>query len=328
MGWDINSLLIALTALGFVALLVLGLRSNQSEKAVETRIQSLTLPAPRKLDQLNREKALQASFEERVIFPLAQKIFDKTQSFIPLSSKSWVKAKLIQAGYNHPKYPKLFLGTQLLIAGGVLGLFFLFTSVFGKFSGVIGIVVTVFFGALGYCFPMLWLIQQAQKRQEGIQKSLPDFLDILVICVEAGLSLDTAIQRITTLKSVKTSAFLRQELNHYLKDINIGKPRKEALLDLGQRTGLDDFNTVVGALAQAYEMGTSVAHTLRVQSDTMRVKRLQQAEEKANKIPVKMVLPIYIFLFPTIFLSIFGPIGMVMFKTLMKIFSQMKQMNG
>ncbi len=93
---------------------------------------------------------------------------------------------------------------------------------------------------------------------------------------------------------------------------------------MAERTGVDDLNSIINAIIQAYEMGTSVAHTLRVQSDSLRVKRLSQAEEKANKIPVKMVIPIYVFLFPAIFVCIFGPIGMVMVEAVMNIMGKVK----
>jgi tight adherence protein C len=309
---------------GFLVMLMMGLQANQSEKQVETRLQSLTMVATPSRQHFDRQKTLEnKNFTERVLFPLAQKVFDKTQQIIPLSSKSWVKTKLIQAGLTNPQYPKIFLGIQLLLAGALLTGCFFFTQILGRLPGFGGMVLTGIGALLGYVFPMLWLIKQSEKRQQSIQKSLPDFLDLLVICVEAGLALDTSIHRICTLKSVKTSEFLRQELQRYGKDLNLGKSRKDALLDLGSRTGLEDFNTVVGALVQSYEMGTSVAYTLRVQSDTLRVKRLQSAEERANKIPVKMVLPIYIFLFPTIFLSIFGPMGMILVKTLVSISGSM-----
>jgi tight adherence protein C len=321
-----NTILMGLMALGFVVMLVMGLRANKAEKQVETRLQSLTMAAaPTKNMGFNRQKALETqSFNQRVLFPFAQRVFDKTQQVIPLSSKSWVKAKLIQAGLTDPQYPKIFLGIQLLMMAALGGGTFFLSLVLGRLPGLPGLLLTLFVTGVGMVFPLLWLVQQAGNRSKSIQKSLPDFLDLLVICVEAGLGLDAAISRICALKSVKTSTYLREELKRYSKDLNIGRSRKEALLDLGVRTGLEDFNTVVGALVQSYEMGTSVAHTLRVQSDTLRVKRLQQAEERANKIPVKMVLPIYIFLFPTIFLSIFGPMGMLMIKSVTAIMGSMK----
>lgn len=311
--------LMILCLLGTAAFLVLGLKANQEDEQVQARINSLSQRDAKK--QTSRAKQLENSFSHRVIFPLAQMVFDRTQAIIPLSSKSWVKSKLIQAGYQKAHYQKTFLGIQLLCTVILFGLFFSLISLVGKFSGTIGVSVALTFGLAGYGLPMLWLTQQAQKRQEGIQKSLADFLDLLVICMEAGLGLDVAINKITSLKSVKTSAYLREELTRYTRDVGFGRSRKDALLDMADRTGVDDLNAIINAIIQSYEMGTSVAHTLRVQADSLRTKRLTKAEEKANKIPVKMVIPIYIFLFPAIFVCIFGPIGMVMVDALKGIFT-------
>ena len=307
-----------------LVLLVLGLKANKEDDKVQERISSLSERDSRKKPVASRKKQLESSFNSRVLFPLAQMIFDRTQAFIPLGSKSWVRMKAMQAGYHKPNFPKIFLGFQLLCTVVIFAMFFSFTALFGKVNGALGFMISSFFGLAGYGFPMLWLMQQAQKRQEAIQKSLADFLDILVICVEAGLSLDVAIGKIINLKTVRTSTFLREELVHYTRDVNFGRARKDALLDMAERTGVDDFNTIINAIIQSYEMGTSVAHTLRVQADSLRVKRLSKAEEKANKVPVKMVIPIYVFLFPAILVCIGGPIVVVFIESVGSIFSNMK----
>lgn len=309
--------------IGMIVFLILGMKATREDAQVQSRLNDLTRREGGK-KHTSRQKQLESSFSHRILFPLAQLVFDKTQAIIPLSSKSWVRTKLIQAGYQKSHYQKVFLGIQLLCTVVLFGVLFSVISLFGKFSGAIGITVALVFGVAGYVLPMAWLMQQAQKRQDSIQKSLADFLDLLVICVEAGLGMDVAINKITSLKSVKTSTYLREELNRYTRDVGFGKARKDALLDMAERTGVDDFNTIVNAIVQSYEMGTSVAHTLRVQADSLRIKRLTKAEEKANKIPVKMVIPIYVFLFPAIFTCIFGPIGMIMMEAVMKIFSSAK----
>jgi tight adherence protein C len=306
-----------------IGLLVMGLKANKEDDKVQERISALTERDRNKKPVTSRKKQLESSFNSRVLFPFTQMIFDRTQAFIPLSNKSWVKTKSMQAGYHKPNFPKIFLGFQLLCTVVVFALFFSFTALFGKVNGALGFIISATFGLAGYGFPMLWLLQQAQKRQEAIQKSLADFLDILVICVEAGLSLDVAIGKIINLKTVRTSSFLRDELIHYTRDVNFGRARKDALLDMADRTGVDDFNTIINAIIQSYEMGTSVAHTLRVQADSLRVKRLAKAEEKANKVPVKMVIPIYVFLFPAIIVCIGGPIIVVFIESVGSIFSKM-----
>ena len=290
-------------------LIFLGVQSGKQEtQKVQERITTLSKPEEKKV-QLIRKKQLENSFVDRALLPFAKTIFEKTQEFIPLTSKSWVKSKLIQAGYQKPQYQQYFLGIQILCTALLFGLLFTITMLFGKFGGAISVTVSVVFGLIGYGLPMIWLQQEAGKRQTSIQKSLADFLDLLVICVEAGLGLDQAINKITTLKSVKTSHYLREELLIYMKDVGLGKPRKEALLDLAKRTGVDDLNAVIAAIAT----------TLRVQSDSLRVKRLMKAEEKANQIPVKMVIPIYVFLFPSIFVAIMGPIAVILIEAVSAI---------
>lgn len=305
-------------------LIVLGIKASKDEQKIEDRITSLSRSSEPKKGNLIRKKELDKSFNDRVLLPFAALVFDKTQEFIPLGNKSWVRAKLIQAGYQKPQYQKYFLGIQLLCTVLFFGFILTVTSLFGKIGAGTGIMIAAVFGAAGYGMPLLWLHTEAKKRQTSIQKALADFLDLLVICVEAGLGLDTAINKIAHMKSIRMSTYLREELLIYTKDVGFGRPRKAALLDLAARTGVEDLNAIINAIVNAYEMGTGVAHTLRVQSDSLRVKRLAKAEEKANKIPVKMVPPIYVFLFPAIFVSIFGPIGMQMVEAVLKIVNNMQ----
>ncbi len=314
-------LLPALMFIATIAFLYFGVKANKDDQQVQERITELSRRETQQKRVVLRKKQLESSFNERVLFPLAQNVFDRFQAIIPLSSRSWVKTKLVQAGYTKPHYQKVFLGIQLLTTVVLFGALFTFTALFGKINGMLGFVIACVFGMFGYGLPLAWLYQQAQRRQESIQKSLADFLDLLVICVEAGLGLDVAISKISNMRTARTSTYLREELQKYTRDVGFGKPRKDALLDMAERTGVEDLNTIVNAIVQSYEMGSSVAHTLRVQSDSLRAKRLAKAEEKANKIPVKMVIPIYVFLFPAIFVCIFGPIGMIMVEAVMDIFA-------
>ncbi len=209
-----------------IAFLLIGVKANKDDEKVHSRISELSQRETQKKHTV-RKKQLESSFNDRIIFPIAQKVFDTTQAIIPLNSKSFVKAKLIQAGYQKPHYQKVFLGIQLLCTVVLFCALLSFTMLFGKFSGLIGFIIAAVFGLAGYGLPLLWLIQQAQKRQESIQKSLADFLDLLVICVEAGLGLDVAITKITSLKTVKTSVYLREELLRYTRD---DPPQAQAVL--------------------------------------------------------------------------------------------------
>jgi tight adherence protein C len=288
-----------------LAMLAVGLIKTQSESQVKARVSSLQTSAPGALT--GRAKKLDDSFTQRVIIPFAQALSDKIQTLIPLSGKSWIRQKLTQAGYTKPQYIKTFMGVHAITTFGAVFFVLFLMLVSHSVSGIVAVMLLICFGGMGFALPLLWLIQQAQKRQDSIRKALPDFLDLLVICVEAGLGLDIAVSKISKTDSIQTSEYLREELVRYTKDIGFGKPRKEALLDLASRTGVDDLNAIVNALVQSYEMGTGVVQSLKVQSEGLRQKRLHRAEAAANKISVKMVLPIYMFFFPGIFIVILGP---------------------
>ncbi len=320
-----DMMLLVVCILMGLGLLIAGvLMSRDNSKEASERISKLGGMAQNiEAGKILRKKELEKSFTTRVLFPFAQNVVDKIQAFIPLGGKSFVTAKLVQAGYTKSHYPKVFLGIQLIASLTIFGFLLTVTTFLGKVDWIIGLLIALVFGGAGYALPLAWLLQEAGKRQKSIQKSLPDFLDLLVICVEAGLGMDAAISKIANLESAKTSMYLREELLRYNKDVAFGRPRKEAMLDMATRSGVDDFSTIINALVQAYEMGSSVAHTLKIQAETLRLKRLQKAEEQANKIGVKMVIPIYVFLFPAIFVTVFGPMGMVLIDTVVEIFGTM-----
>jgi tight adherence protein C len=307
-------------------LLALGYLDTRKEEVKTTVAERMAKLAESQLDtspkpsaKMTRAKQLQQPLLQRLLIPVAQSAYDLLKGLLPLGAQSWTQRQLVQAGYNQPKHAKLFLGTQLLLVSVLGGFFFAFTLFFGAIDTSISLLITGVLALVGYAFPLGWLQGEAKKRQKAIQQGLADFLDLLVICVEAGLGLDVAMQKIADLPGNTTSPQLRAELKRYGRDLSLGKPRKESLSDLAMRTGLEDFSTLINALIQAYDMGSGITHTLRVQSETLRNKRIMRAEEMANKIPVKMVIPIYVFLFPAIFVSMFGPMGMILVETMSSI---------
>lgn len=303
-----------------LALLAFGILQTQSSQQIQARVSELQ-DSPSGVRH-GRNQKLNDSFTERIIIPFAQGLSDRIQTIVPMSGKSWIRLKLIHAGFSKPQHLKTFIGVHTIATMGPV-LFILFLMLVTRsVAPTTAVLLVVGMGGMGFALPLLWLIQQATKRQDSIRKALPDFLDLLVICVEAGLGLDMAISKITKLESVQTSSFLRDELLRYTRDINFGKPRKEALLDLATRTGVDDFNTIINALVQSYEMGTGVTQALKVQSEGLRQKRLHRAEAAANKISVKMVLPIYLFFFPGIFIVILGPMILYAFNTITQTMQQ------
>lgn len=315
-------LLIVLSIFFTLLFTILALSYLKNQKEVTEYLQAKFRTARQEStpEKMTRHKQMQMNFKDRVLFPLARRVYDNIRKFIPMSSESWVRTHLLQAGFQKPHDLKIFIGIQVLLTITCFTGIFFYVSLTNNFKMAISLLFAILFGIVGFILPLLWLKRRVRLRRTAIQKSLPDFLDLLVISVEAGMALDTAINKIAHLKIKKKDPPLYDELNRYIRDIGLGKSRVDALTDLGHRTGVEDFNGLLIALAQSFEMGTSVTKVLRVHSDILRDKRLERAKETANKLPVKMVIPIYIFLFPSIFLSIFGPIGMMLYNTFIKNF--------
>jgi tight adherence protein C len=211
-----------------------------------------------------------------------------------------LQARLVAAGYRSTEALVLFFGLRLCFA---LGAFTLFAfPIVTRASLPVAIVACL----IGYVLPGMFLARLAKARQHRIQLGLPDALDLLVISVEAGLGLDQAIQRVG-----QELAFAHPDLCDELRLINLelraGKARAEALQNLADRTGVDDVASLVTMLVQTDKFGTSVAHSLRVHSETLRTKRRQRAEEAAAKTGVKMVFPLVFCIFPAIWVVTIGP---------------------
>jgi tight adherence protein C len=168
---------------------------------------------------------------------------------------------------------------------------------------------------LGFYLPNVWLRQKTDKRKEKILLGLPDALDLLVICVEAGMGLDSAITRVS--KELKMSCpELSDELYFMTLELRAGKERQEALRNLALRTNLEEINSLSTLLIQTDKFGTSMADALRIYSDTFRTQRFQRAEEMAAKLPVKLVFPLILFIFPSLFVVLLGPAAITIYKNI------------
>jgi tight adherence protein C len=165
------------------------------------------------------------------------------------------------------------------------------------------LMYTAIGGVLGYLLPGMWLGQQIKKRKHNIVKALPDALDLLTISVEAGLAFDLALMRV----SEKWDNELSNEFKRVLTDTRLGRARRDALKDMAVRTGVEDVQTFTAAIIQAEQLGVSIGKILRIQSDQMRIRRRQRAEEAAHKAPIKMLIPMAFLIFPSLFVVILGP---------------------
>ena len=218
-----------------------------------------------------------------------------------------IKLKFLKAGLRRRNVPTIFWGTKFLLAVGLPTLFattsFLFFKVIASSHILPG---TMFFAALGLILPDMWLRVRTSKRKERLAKGLPDALDLMVVCVEAGMGLDAAISRVGEELSLSHPE-LSRELNILNLEMRAGKSRDVALKNLADRMDNDDVHSLVTLLIQTDRFGTSVAQALRVFSESFRTARYQRAEEIAAKIGTKLIFPLVLFIFPSLFVVTLGP---------------------
>lgn len=213
--------------------------------------------------------------------------------------------RLEQAGYRKPQVVSNYYGVMLICAT-ILGLAAYFTCselAFSRSARAAIIPGSILIGAL---LPSLWLSHMISKRQDQIRRSVPHVLDLMVVCVEAGMSFGAAIQKIAA-DTGTTYKALSEELRLANQEILVGKSKAEAFRSLAERTGVDDLRSLAITLIQSEKLGTSVASSLRVQAESMRYKRRQRAEEMAGKASVKLVFPLVFLIFPQLLVVIAGP---------------------
>lgn len=224
---------------------------------------------------------------------------------------------LSQAGYRSPGAYRAYLGA----CAGVPVLFFLGTIAGAKHVGFANqaILLLAFIGlAVGFLLPRFYLMARIRKRQEDIRDALPDALDLLVVCVEAGLGLNSAFIKISE-EFRLSSPSLSAEFDVVNREMVAGKPRIDALRALATRTGVEDVKALVAMLIQTERLGTSLAQSLRVHSDSLRTKRRQRAEEAAAKTTIKLVFPLVFCLFPALFIVLLGPGAIQIYRILIPL---------
>jgi tight adherence protein C len=230
-----------------------------------------------------------------------QQALDPLSRALPVSPAdvSQTRLWLIQAGYRSPQHVTIYRGLRVLFAA--IGFFSVLL-----FTGFNSPLLLVGLTGFGYFIPRFLLKKRLQERQRRIRLGLPDGLDLTVICVEAGLSLDQAMMRVG--EDLRTAhPELSGEFHLFDLETRAGKPRVEALRNLAERTGVDDIRSLVGTLIQTDRFGTSVAQALRVHSDSLRTERRQRAEEQAAKTTVKMIIPLVLFVMPSLIFVTVGP---------------------
>ncbi|MGH7853283.1 MAG: type II secretion system F family protein [Candidatus Binatia bacterium] len=219
-----------------------------------------------------------------------------------------VSQRLHQAGYRGNRAVRIFWGLRifLCLAFGFVGLFVALT----KNAAMADLSILVGAGAVaGYMLPFLTVLRKSRARVREMRNTLPDTLDLIVVCVEAGMGVDAALNRVGREQSSQNMA-MGEEMVLATQEMQAGSPRKDALIRLAERVGIDEFRALVTFLTQTEEMGGSIARSLRVYADTMRDKRSQAAEEAARKTVIKLIFPLVFFILPAIFIILLGPPGL------------------
>jgi tight adherence protein C len=287
------AVIIAIVVFASVTLLVLAL-ARPRLSIIEARIASLRQVAQGELSDL----AL--PFEERVLAPIVRGFGRLLSNFLPATFLAGVQKSLTTAGKDVTAATFFTMWAICIGLFSVLGLMAVVTL--GGFSaqGLLGLLMM---GSIGFLIPQTWLKSAVRSRQRLVVKALPDALDMVTTCVEAGLGLDAALGRVAE----QMKGPLAAELSQTLREIAMGRLRREALSELGERTGVQELISFVNAVIQAEQLGVSVAQVLKVQSDQMRMRRRQRAEQLAHEAPVKMVFPLVLCIFPAFMLVILGP---------------------
>ncbi len=298
----VGILLVVIIVAIAVVLVLIGLREQAGEDPLAKRLAEY---ANRGEVASLEEIELSQPFIERVIFPAAKRFGELAQRFTPQNAVVETRRKLDQAGAPRWVEPTLFLTSRIIFGlgfGGLMLFVFSLSSSMKVFS-LTSLLIIGAFTIAGFFLPNLILDRNIHRRQRLVLHAMPDALDLLTICVEAGLGFDAAMKKVIE----KWDNELSNAFARVLQEIQLGKLRREALRDMADRLGISEMDSFVAAVIQSEQLGVSMARVLRVQSDAMRVKRRQRAEENAQRAPIKMLLPMVFLIFPTIVLILLGP---------------------
>jgi len=309
---DFTFLIPLLVFVGFVGAVwaVLSMISNRNSRAQERLVR---MSRPQSLADIDEKMPKKERFHG--VMETAKALSKPLMPGTELE-QSALKTKLANAGFRSDSAVAVYLGMRF----GSLVTFFAISLVYAlpRYGLTLGALKwIVILSGLGFYLPniILWFIRR--KRQQEIFLTLPDALDLLVVCVESGLGLDAAMRKVC--EEMKNHAkIICEELNLANFQLQMGRPRREVLHDLGVRTGVDDVRSLAAILIQADRFGSSIAQALRVQSDSMRTRRKQIAEEKAAKTAVQLIFPLVLFIFSGIFVVLVGPAAISIMQTMLK----------
>ena len=297
-----------------IAWVVIGRISGEDKPRAETRLDMLRhRRVSPQLDEESENKSFRKNEALAVVLERATQPLTETVSGNE-KAMGQLREELLNAGFRRESAPVVFKGIQFILTG--VGLFV--GGVFGMLADGLsqGLILKAAAGiVIGFIIPKLILNQLVKRRKEKIFLGMPDALDLMVVCVEAGLGMDQALRKVAD-EMLKSHVEIGEEFSIANQQLQFGKSRSDVLKALGFRSGVDDLKQLTAILIQADRFGSSIAAALRVQSDAMRVKRRQIAEEKAAKTAVKMIFPLVLFIFPGIFVVLVGPAGISMYRNL------------
>ena len=286
--------------LGIILLLVrMARRRPKGVTALEARLAEYSdRDTPISLEEIE----MSAPFAERIVYPVMDSVSRFVTQFTPAKTLENIRHKLELADNPGNMTPARFLALRF-VAMFVLGGLILGLMIIAKLPVGRRVLFTVVGTALGFFLPALWLGSLIKRRQKAVVRQLPDTLDLLTICVEAGLGFDQAVQKVVD----KSANELSRALSRYLQEVALGKMRREALQSTSDRLQVPDVTTFIAAIVQASDLGVSIAKILRIQSEQMRIRRRQRAEQEAHRAPIKMLFPMAFLIFPSIFIVLLGP---------------------
>ena len=294
-------IIVAFFVITALILIVVGLRDRSDVDPLYDRLAEYA--AKGEITDLE-EIELSQPITERVVFPIARKLGELALRFTPQNAIQQTAHKLEMAGNPGGMDPTIFWA--LRVAGLSLGAILFFVATIapeGSFLEGRGLLIGIPAAALGFFLPELWLRGRISKRQTDVRKAMPDALDLLTSCVEAGLGFDGAMSKVYE----KWDNEVGRAFGRVIREIQLGKLRRDALKDMADRLGVAEMTSFIAAVIQSEQLGVSLAKVLRIQADQMRIKRRQIAEEAAHKAPIKMLSPMAILIFPSICIVLMTP---------------------
>jgi tight adherence protein C len=300
-----SPLVLALFAGLGVLMIFIGIARTPSTNTAEMVQQRLSVYGGEKPLTIE-EVELQRPFSERFLRPAIERLGSLLSRSTPQKARQDLMNKLELAGRPGNLTPEDFAAVRLVAAAVMAALGLLVGLLL---ASPVYLVVSLAAGAiLGFYLPVLWLKQKVDARRTEIQKGLPDAMDLLVIAVDAGLGFDAALARVTD----KYKNALSDEFAKVLREVSLGRPRLEAMDEMGRSSGVEDLHNFIQAIIQSEQFGTGIGKILRIQADEMRRKRRQRAQEKAAQATLKMMLPMVGCIFPTLWIVLLGPAALIL----------------